>query len=49
MISYSLTKEHMVDFARMADIECIVIDDKTDISRLEQDLIVSDLVWERNQ
>ena len=49
VISYSLTKEHMVDFARMADIECVVIDDKTDISRLEQDLIVSDLVWERNQ
>ena len=45
VLSFALTKEHLKDFARMADIECIVIDDKTDVERLENDLMLSELLW----
>jgi L-arabinose isomerase len=45
VISYSLTKEHIIDFARMAGIECVVIGDGLDISSFETDLMIGDLIW----
>ena len=44
-ISYTLTKEHIIDFARIAGIECIVIGDGLDTARFETDLLIGDMVW----
>ena len=46
-ISYTLTKEHMTDLARMLDIECVVIGEDTDINRFETDLLLGDMVWSK--
>ncbi len=45
VLSYSLTKEHIIDFARMASIECVVIDENTNISDFELRLILGDAAW----
>lgn len=45
VLSYSLTKEHIIDFARMAGIECIVIGKGTNISDLEFKLMLGDAAW----
>lgn len=44
VLSFALTKEHMADFARMCDIECVIIDQNTDISRFENDLMINDII-----
>jgi L-arabinose isomerase len=45
VLSYSLTKEHIIDYARMAGIECVVIDDTTNINDFEFKLMLGDAVW----
>ncbi len=47
VLSYELTTEHIADFARMADIECVIIDKNTDISKFENELMIGDIVWSR--
>ncbi len=45
VLSYSLTKEHIIDYARMAGIECIVIDDTININDFELKLMLGDAAW----
>lgn len=45
VLSYSLTKEHIIDFARMAGIECVVIDKNTNINDFELKLMLGDAAW----
>lgn len=45
VLSYSLTKEHIIDYARMAGIECIVIDSSTNINDFELKLMLGDAAW----
>jgi len=49
VLSFQLTKEHMTDWARIMNIECVVIDKKTDISKFENELMVSDFMWNRKE
>lgn len=43
--SYSVTTEHMRDFAEIAGIELIVIDGKTDLEELRKELRWNDAYW----
>jgi len=43
--SQNLTTEHLQDFAEMADIECVVIDKKTDVYRLRNELRWSEMYY----
>ena len=45
VLSYTLTKEHIIDFARMAGIECVVIGKDTNISDFELKLMLGDVAW----
>ncbi|MBQ2963881.1 MAG: L-arabinose isomerase [Clostridia bacterium] len=45
VLSYSLTKEHIIDFARMAGIECVVIGKDTNVSDFELKLMLGDAAW----
>ncbi len=45
VLSYTLTKEHIIDFARMAGIECIVIGKDTNIADFELKLMLGDAAW----
>ncbi|MBR4051363.1 MAG: L-arabinose isomerase [Clostridia bacterium] len=45
VLSYTLTKEHIIDFARMAGIECVVIGKDTNISDFELKLMLGDAAW----
>ncbi len=45
MLSYDVDAEQMRDFARMMDIEFVHISSETTVEKLEQELLVSDLVW----
>ncbi|NLC16532.1 MAG: L-arabinose isomerase [Clostridiales bacterium] len=45
VLTTQLELEHIQDFARIMDIELIVIDQNTDINRLENELMISDFVW----
>ena len=45
VLSYSLTKEHIIDFARMAGIECVVIGKDTNVSDFELKLMFGDAAW----
>ena len=45
VLSYTLTKEHIIDFARMAGIECVVIGKNTDVSDFELKLMLGDAAW----
>ncbi len=45
VLSYSLTKEHIIDYARMAEIECVVIDESTNINDFELRLMLGDAAW----
>jgi L-arabinose isomerase len=45
VLSYDVDAEQMRDFARMMDIEFVHISRETTVEKLEQELLVSDLVW----
>ena len=45
VLSYTLKKEHIIDFARMAGIECVVIGKDTNISDFELRLMLGDAAW----
>ncbi len=45
VLSYDLTAEHMRDFARIMDIEFVYLNKDTNVEKLEQELMLSDLVW----
>ena len=45
VLSFSLTKEHIIDLARMFNIECIVIDEKINIDEFESKLMIGDMIW----
>ena len=45
VLSFSLSAQHIVDFARMAGIECVVIGKNTDISTFEQQLMLGDVIY----
>ena len=45
VLSYTLTKEHIIDFARMAGIECVVIGKDTNVSDFELKLMFGDAAW----
>ncbi|MBR3714887.1 MAG: L-arabinose isomerase [Clostridia bacterium] len=44
VLSFALTKEHMIDFARMYGIECVVIGKNTDVDSLEKEIYLTDLI-----
>lgn len=46
VLSYTLTKEHIIDFARMAGIECVVIGKDTNVSDFELRLMLGDAAWQ---
>jgi L-arabinose isomerase len=46
--SYHVTSEQMADFAKMAGIECVVINAQTNVQRLENELRWSDLYYRLN-
>jgi L-arabinose isomerase len=45
VLSMDVTAEQMTDWARMMDIECVHITKDTTPEKLEQELLISDLVW----
>ena len=45
VVSFALTKEHIIDLAAMLNIECVVIDKNLDISRLITDMKLSDIIY----
>ena len=45
VLSYDVTAEQMMDWARMMDIEFVHITKDTTIESLEHDLFLSDLAW----
>ena len=45
VLSYDITAEMMRDFARFMDIEFVHIDKDTTVEKLEDELLVKDLVW----
>ena len=45
MPSYNVTAEQMRDWARMMDIEFVYITDDTTPEKLEEELLVQDLIW----
>ncbi len=45
VLSYTLTAEHMRDFADILGIEFVHINEKTDINELKRDLMLADIVW----
>ncbi|TXT58035.1 MAG: L-arabinose isomerase [Promethearchaeota archaeon] len=47
VISYDLTAEHMKDFASLMGIECIYIHKDITIESLQNQLLMSDIIWNR--
>ena len=45
VLCYRLGIEHIRDLARMLDVECVVIDENTNIQAFERDLAMSDFLW----
>lgn len=45
VLSYDVTAEQMRDWARMMDIEFVHIDKNTTLEKLEEELLIKDLVW----
>ena len=45
VLSYDVTSEQMRDWARMMDIEFVLIDSETTPEKLEEELMIKDLVW----
>ena len=45
VLSFSLTKEHIIDLSRMFNIECVVIDEKINIDEFETKLMIGDMIW----
>ena len=45
VLSYDVTAEMMRDFAKFMDIEFVHIDKDTTVEKLEEELLVKDLVW----
>ena len=45
VLSYDITAEQMQDWARIMGIEFVHITNDTSISALEQELLLSDLIW----
>jgi L-arabinose isomerase len=45
VLSYDVTSEQMRDWARMMDIEFVLIDEETTLEKLEEELMIKDLVW----
>ncbi|NLM09534.1 MAG: L-arabinose isomerase [Clostridiaceae bacterium] len=43
--SYSVTTEHMLDWAEMANIEVVLINDETNLFRFKEQLKINDYVW----
>jgi L-arabinose isomerase len=43
--SYQVTADQMEDFARMAGIECVTIDERTDVRNLQHELEWNELAW----
>jgi L-arabinose isomerase len=43
--SMALTKEHLEDFAEMADIECLIIDKNATVSELKKDIRVNEIYY----
>lgn len=43
--SYDVTAEDLLDFAEFMDIETVLIDDKTDLAQLKQEMKLQDLIW----
>ena len=45
VMSYDLTTQHMRDFAEIMGIEFIVIDKDTTISKIQNELLLNDVIW----
>lgn len=45
VFSQTVTTEQLIDFAEMTGIECVVIDEKTDIRQLRNNLKLSSVAW----
>lgn len=45
VLTTQLDLEHIRDFARIMNVELVVIDKNTDLDKLENDLLISDFVW----
>ena len=44
-LSNALTVEHLRDFAEIAGIECLVIDDKTNINDFKKEIMYNDVAY----
>lgn len=49
VLSYDVTAEEMRDFARIMDIEFVHISENTDVIKFEQELMLSDMLWQMKQ
>ncbi|NLI61674.1 MAG: L-arabinose isomerase [Clostridiales bacterium] len=49
VMSYSLTAEHMRDFAEMVGLEFVHINKDTDITELKKELMWNDMMWKLNK
>ncbi len=47
-LSNALTAEHLKDFAEIAGIECVVIDENTDIDQFKKELLYNDVAYKLN-
>lgn len=47
VLSTQLTLEHLLDFAEMCGIECVIIDKNTELNSFKQNLKLSDLLWNK--
>lgn len=45
VLSYTLTAQHMRDFAKMMEIEFVHVDKDTDLIKLEKELMYNDFLW----
>jgi L-arabinose isomerase len=43
--SYDLTAENMLDWAEMANIECVLINKDTDLLEFKNSLKLNDIIW----
>ena len=45
VFSYEVTAEDLIDWAEMVDIEYVLINEKTDLLALKQELKLNDILW----
>ncbi|WP_421617589.1 L-arabinose isomerase [Brevibacillus sp. TJ4] len=49
VFSLAVTKDQLYDFADMAQVECVIIDENTELRRLRQELKINEVIWKSNR